>query len=279
MAKEVFIGSDTLRSLLECPVCLDTPRSKPIFPCAENGHLICGSCHPKLVSSNESCPQCKGLLGNGGSRSILLEKMLELLPHKCEFSQTGCEVELTNEDLAAHEKLCLHRVVKCPLGGTCTCKSRVSLKKMLDHISNDHNVDDYIDMGEVNEFEKAYDVEEADFEESSKIIGWQTAKMRFNNEVFFVKIYRRPDGIWTILVAMLETGHSSLKDYVCTVGIFRKSEEGNEIEMIFKGPPTNLDVNGETVFQTCSGLIFTDAAAKKCLINESIAYEVMIEKK
>ena len=54
----------TLKSHLECPVCLTVPKFGPIYQC-RNGHLLCHQCHQKL----QRCPLCK----------IPLEKLRNLL--------------------------------------------------------------------------------------------------------------------------------------------------------------------------------------------------------
>ena len=46
--------TEKLLDIMECPVCLEVPRSAPIFSC-RNGHLICGTCQPKL----DCCPICR----------------------------------------------------------------------------------------------------------------------------------------------------------------------------------------------------------------------------
>ena len=46
--------AEKMLNLMECPVCLEVPRAAPIFSC-RNGHLICGSCQPKV----KCCPTCR----------------------------------------------------------------------------------------------------------------------------------------------------------------------------------------------------------------------------
>ena len=46
--------TEKMLNLMECPVCLEVPRAAPIFSC-RNGHLICGSCQPKV----KCCPTCR----------------------------------------------------------------------------------------------------------------------------------------------------------------------------------------------------------------------------
>ena len=55
---------EELVDTLECPVCLDTADTAPIYQCPE-GHLVCDDCNAKMVE----CPQVQistfsGLLGD-----------------------------------------------------------------------------------------------------------------------------------------------------------------------------------------------------------------------
>ena len=43
-----------IRDLLECPVCMDTIKSVPVYQCT-NGHVICKDCIEKL----NNCPICR----------------------------------------------------------------------------------------------------------------------------------------------------------------------------------------------------------------------------
>ena len=43
-----------LKTLLECPVCLQTIESLPIFQCC-NGHIVCKDCLQRL----DNCPVCR----------------------------------------------------------------------------------------------------------------------------------------------------------------------------------------------------------------------------
>ena len=66
-----------LRDVVECPVCLKTPKcGAPIFQC-RNGHIICRECY-KRVETN--CPVCRVLLyTNTKIRCISAEKIIERL--------------------------------------------------------------------------------------------------------------------------------------------------------------------------------------------------------
>ena len=60
-------STSDLASLFECPVCFDYVLP-PILQC-QSGHLVCGSCRPKLTC----CPTCRGTLGN--IRNLGMEKV------------------------------------------------------------------------------------------------------------------------------------------------------------------------------------------------------------
>jgi hypothetical protein len=66
---------EDLAILVECPVCLGVPILKPMYQCS-NGHLVCFSCQ-KLIS--DSCPSCKVSLNGVKIRSLLADKIIDLL--------------------------------------------------------------------------------------------------------------------------------------------------------------------------------------------------------
>ena len=61
-----------IRDLLDCPVCMDTIKSVPVYQCT-NGHVICKDCIEKL----NNCPICR----NDSSlvRILKLEKIVQRL--------------------------------------------------------------------------------------------------------------------------------------------------------------------------------------------------------
>ena len=61
-----------LRDLLECPVCMETIKSVPVYQC-NNGHVICKDCVKKL----NNCPICRN--DSAPARSLQLEKIVERL--------------------------------------------------------------------------------------------------------------------------------------------------------------------------------------------------------
>jgi len=99
---------------------MEIPRSGPMFACP-NGHFVCKKC------KTGSCPTCRVEMGNG--KSLLAITVIENIDHKCKFAE--CEELFAMEKLEAHEKVCKHRVVKCPLS---VCGEEVALSNLVEHL-------------------------------------------------------------------------------------------------------------------------------------------------
>ena len=104
-----------LSSMLECPVCFNVPRDLPIPQCSA-GHIVCKSCKASVTS----CPTCRREMSD--STSSLAASIIELVPHKCKFSEHGCEVK----DYLVQLKV--ERTVKCP-----ACRAEIQPKKFEEH--------------------------------------------------------------------------------------------------------------------------------------------------
>ena len=114
------------------------PFSSEQFGCGQikqckNGHPICGTCAIKMSQKNE-CPQCRSSLD---CRSLLLEKILLVLPRPCIFAQLGCKKVLkpNNEAELQHELNCKHGKYPCPF-----CKTKIVIGQPLnEHVMKKHN--------------------------------------------------------------------------------------------------------------------------------------------
>ena len=79
MEMEPTTSMEELRKSLECPVCLETPKSRPVYQC-KNGHILCSGCSGKV----KKCPECRVDLNLGDLnlkdvriRCLFAEKQLE----------------------------------------------------------------------------------------------------------------------------------------------------------------------------------------------------------
>jgi E3 ubiquitin-protein ligase SIAH1 len=101
---EKEFGTINLKEHLECPVCLELPKSPPIYQCP-NGHIICNLCHTKL----QSCPQCREPLGK--YRCRIAEELMAFDP--CPFAKHGCTDKFATNFGHDHKEKCPYREVYC----------------------------------------------------------------------------------------------------------------------------------------------------------------------
>jgi len=84
-----------LAQLFECPVCYDYVLP-PIMQCA-TGHLVCGTCRPKL----QGCPTCRGQ--PQWIRNLAMEKVAATVYFPCKYTPNGCSNALLHQDKVEHE--------------------------------------------------------------------------------------------------------------------------------------------------------------------------------
>ena len=93
----------------ECNVCLEVPKSSPIFQCQE-GHIFCNVCHPKL---RQQCPVCgKGNLGN--IKCLIAQKILKTTSDSSSLSFSSHLDALVQQDIGSsydHEQISLQEAM------------------------------------------------------------------------------------------------------------------------------------------------------------------------
>lgn len=116
---------------MECPICLETPRTGPIHSCRK-GHIICKDCLPKV----NHCPTCRDR--HIDCRSIIAEKLLEATlkdtPVSCKFRSSGCNFEDLVVNIEVHETSCMFRSVRCPAFHRGACSWLGPLNKLIQHV-------------------------------------------------------------------------------------------------------------------------------------------------
>jgi len=254
-----LIKTEELKDLLECPVCLRVPRSSPIFQCAR-GHVVCSDCRPNV----STCPQCRDPLGN--IRSLVSEKMLEKLPCVCKFSDNGCQVEMLRNQLPEHERSCTYRLINCV---DLACQQRIAVTKLLAHLENDHETEDFVRV-EAGEYSSHFIVNEEDF---TKSIMWISDQLHYDEKYFYRECCRSKEGLWYIWVYLLETDSCKVTDYTCTISI--KSADGEE-ELSCRCRPLSLDCTKEEIAKSGRGLVFTDTTARLFWEDNKVRYNVVI---
>lgn len=128
------VASDGVISLeaLDCTVCYH-PLRPPVFQCTV-GHVICSSCHEKLLNKNK----CHACATTGGyNRCIAFDHILESVRVPCSNSFYGCTAKTCYHERDDHAKSCLHAPCFCPedwcgFAGTTTA--------LLQHLTADHRL-------------------------------------------------------------------------------------------------------------------------------------------
>merc|ERR1719154_219774 len=67
---------DQMKDKVECPVCMEVPRSGPV-PVCPNGHFVCKKC------KTGACPTCRVPMGN--NKSLLAGIVIDNIKHGCRF--------------------------------------------------------------------------------------------------------------------------------------------------------------------------------------------------
>merc|ERR1739838_120070 len=127
-----------LRETTECAVCLELPRSTPIYVCT-NGHIVCNRC------VEEICPKCRVPMAEGGhlNTSLVAASFIENVHHKCSYAD--CSEKFPLQDLSTHEVSCPQRIVFCPEPG---CRLQLPLANLLEHLKKPALPSTLIDVGQ-----------------------------------------------------------------------------------------------------------------------------------
>ena len=118
-----------IKSLLECPVCLQIPRNLPLQSCP-SGHIVCRPCKERV----KDCPTCRQPMPDNMINS-LVGGLIEQVEHNCKYTDQGCNVKMMLKDLQLHEANCPERAIKCPCPYT-RCESFVKLREINEHFLN-----------------------------------------------------------------------------------------------------------------------------------------------
>ena len=121
-----------IRSLFECPVCLQTILDPPVYQC-RNGHIVCGTCAWTISKNGDEClcPVCKSAPLALGCK--MANQILARLPKKtCQYDKCHF-LKADPAKVKIHEKLCPHRLVAC-----LQCDEVHPLSDMKKHLIEDH---------------------------------------------------------------------------------------------------------------------------------------------
>ena len=86
---------EEIKDLLECPICLETIDSVPIYQC-RNGHVVCKNCHPKL----KTCPICRvDIIKKSKRNAPMRNRKLEEMVERLQLSVSEATKKLSSESI------------------------------------------------------------------------------------------------------------------------------------------------------------------------------------
>eukprot|EP00092_Neocalanus_flemingeri_P005881 GFUD01006330.1.p1 GENE.GFUD01006330.1~~GFUD01006330.1.p1 ORF type:complete len:343 (+),score=80.45 GFUD01006330.1:144-1172(+) len=95
----------SLKTILECPVCLTMVSSSPVPSCS-NGHIVCSSCW----NLTHLCPLCRVKLHEKEKFfSQTANSLLELVLLPCPYDSGGCNYQGKRAEVEHHQQNCLFR--------------------------------------------------------------------------------------------------------------------------------------------------------------------------
>jgi len=230
--EEIF---DQLKGKIECPVCLEIPRSGPAYVCP-NGHFVCSKC------KTASCPTCRVAMGTG--KSLLAVTIIENVDHGCRF--VDCEELFGLDKLEDHEKICKHRIIHCPYE---LCDEKVALSKLFKHIKKKAcsvksvEVDDQCKSEPAAAFNVTINNEPAI---DKSVISWKVYTYSYKGYKFAAICAKKIDNFFYITMVMFSSEAECAK-YKIEMEVHEADSlgEDSELSFIYCGKPCSVDVGKE----------------------------------
>jgi len=218
-----------LKEKLECPVCLDIPRSAPVYVCP-NGHFVCQNCR------RDTCPSCRIVMGVG--TSLLAASILENIEHMCKF--VDCNKVIAREALEEHEAVCVHRPVSCP---HITCEVSLSLVKLVDHFQSSPCCMDTEDPPPTPDVWhiKVY----TGFDENVKDQHWPIQLLSYCGEHFAVFPLKSEGLVYFMIVMLASSSKCSEFTFEMIVHDRWSDAFSSTVTVKFTGTPLSIDVKKE----------------------------------
>eukprot|EP00092_Neocalanus_flemingeri_P032245 GFUD01035050.1.p1 GENE.GFUD01035050.1~~GFUD01035050.1.p1 ORF type:complete len:288 (+),score=48.45 GFUD01035050.1:103-966(+) len=215
-----------LREHIECPVCLETPRSCPV-PVCPNGHFVCHVC------KRDICPTCRVVMGRG--KSTLAVTVLENIEHDC--PNVGCDGLLPLDQYEEHLLSCLHRLVDCPVN---ECKKKVSFSELIDHLKHSCEASTPVEDLTKIKFPRAWN-----YEYFGTGTGyWSSDVLLWKGEHFVISVNNFTEfELWEFTVQQLGPQEKCSKfRFSLTVHAHNDYERKGKFLQVFSGEPFSVDV-------------------------------------
>jgi len=217
---------DKLKDKVECPVCLEVPRSGPI-PVCPNGHFVCKTC------KKDTCPTCRARMDQG-CRSLMADTVIEYIDHKCKF--VDCDQSLKLADYEKHSKVCEHRTICCPAAN---CKREIPLSSLIgEHSAECKSI-----------YQQKHTEQETVkltvFNIGIPIITWKARHLVILNQNFFLN-FEKSNGTFNAVMLMAGS-EEECQEFVVNITIHKKLEAIDVaiLKYQFCGHPCSIDVEKE----------------------------------
>jgi E3 ubiquitin-protein ligase SIAH1 len=248
---------DSLREIVECPVCMEVPRIGPFHQC-KNGHVVCNRCHPKL----NRCPACREPIDG---RCLKTEQLLKLVPTLCKFSQSGCKTELVPSLLRNHEIDCETKLMQCP---SMTCSTNILPSYLIQHLSMSAcKVLSYKCSGDASQVTFGGLLSVDDTMMISEVLrSYVPMSITVFGEKFFRETVRTRDGNWIFWVYFLGSENEA-KNYFYTISI---TNSDKSVKSNYTGQVTSMRLYRAAILKDPNGLILSDKMVKAVMENNTI---------
>merc|ERR1712192_66779 len=227
-----------LRKLVECPVCLMTPREGPV-PCCPQGHLMCVPCVSKLKSEGRvNCSTCRGPMGQG--KSLLAFAVAEQVQHECRHQ--GCTRLFPFDQIEQHEGGCKWRLVVCPSSSD-GCMAMIPFCHVENHAQECVKIK-WPPSRISEEGEKIFvyhlpkEVAVANIRGCAAIFA-STNAFRFKGFVFFLKVSKKKSGANFTVDVVMKGSKEECKRFMIEASVLESGKSDTAIKATF--PPSPLE--------------------------------------
>jgi len=270
--KPKYAGIKSLKDIqriLECPVCLTTPKNPDKIHLCSNEHIICDDCHSRV----KTCPLCRSDFVN--TRNTLLKQILSVLPKFCPNEEKGCDFETRDNEIEGHVKSCKFRPIDCIYK---SCNEKIPFNSLLEHLQNIHNVDneEYVDANDDDSdegIEYAIRVDEKIFNEDDESL-WPPTIFKFKDQTFIFCVYKAKD-LFCVQCYIYNTMEEE-KNYCCKIKV--KDDNNSRYKMSFTGDVISVDVPKAIQRKHFGTYIFSTTMAEAVWDGQDLSFQLKLEK-
>ena len=285
--------------MLECPVCLEYPRQRPIYTC-NNAHVTCSKCITKIKGS---CPICRNdEINPNPFVGRMADKALQGILVPCQFACHGCKLRQQIHAMEHHEVHCQYREVHCPAKHRGACHWLGSLLKMVGHVKERGciQVNLFITVSistfyflriiifqiiRTNDPSNLFKSFIGDFSDPNttvfnrnQVTHWKPVMMVSEAVVkylIYMTIQRKAGGLWYIQFRSFSSS-SVIPRFTVKLQVYKSEATKDEQKFSYEGAVISSNVSDKEMLEEGKYLLLTDAQLK-LLKTESTIFEYDVE--